>query len=149
VSSWWVCVSQVLGPCVAVGGVVGAAGSTSNMVSNPSGEGGSTAGWTGNPGELAAVQQNGQWWLEVTANRPGPGWDYYQFPQLPDGTPIACAAKVMGSGTVYLSIWNGSTQLNSQQVALSSTPVVLTASGTIDQHPGWTPPQHGALRRPS
>ncbi len=123
-----------------------------NLVTNPSGVGGTVTGWTapGGWGPLTGVQVHGTWWFHwvsdnVQSHTPGPGsaWYSYTMANLSPGQTISCGFKAMGSGTIAEDIWtgnNGGDHLTAP-VALSSTPTVFTETEKVGAKPWPGPPQ--------
>ena len=94
-----------------------------NMVSNPSG-GNGTSGWSGT-GTLSTTSYNGQEAIEwqLPANEGGDKWIKFD-PAIPSSrintTPYIFSFQVAGSGSVFMDVWNGCSDIQSSPVTLTS-----------------------------
>lgn len=117
----------------------GALAASSNLIYNPSGAGGSTAGWyasySGNAGNpvLSAVTRGGAPWLQyaATLTENGGVWVQYNLPTylMQQGATYTCGFEAEGSGAIYADVWSGSkTYTSGAPQALSGTPQTFTVT---------------------
>ena len=99
-----------------------------NLVSNPSGQDGTT-GWTYTAGTLAAGTYQGgpdlNWSVPTTES--GDQW-VHVYPAVTDGDTYQFSVQVAGSGQVYLDVYDGTEDL--QSVAVDLTPQYQTLTWT-------------------
>ncbi len=113
------------------------AASATNFITNPSGVGGLTTGWSvgGGTGQLSGVQANGQWWLKYvpqTYNQYGGAWVVnYLGSSYAVGSSITCAGEFMGTGSAWLIAAAGAGNKSSNTITLSSTPTELSETFTM------------------
>lgn len=114
------------------------AASSANLVSNPSGTGGTTTGWAlsynGQNGSIKAVTKGGVSWLEYqsTLSEGGGVWVQYMLPTTTTGQTYTCGFEAEGSGTIYADAYNGTQDNQSPQVTLNaSTPQILKITFTV------------------
>jgi hypothetical protein len=112
-----------------------------NLVGNPSGQDG-TAGWTDTAGTLSAGTYQGSpditWSASVGPGpNPNPGdpgssnqWAHV-YPAVTNGDTYRFTVQVAGSGQVFMDVYNGSTDSQTQAVRLSSSYQTLTWVATI------------------
>ncbi|MHB1956858.1 MAG: hypothetical protein ACYCOU_24330 [Sulfobacillus sp.] len=82
------------------------------MVTNPSGTGGSTAGWNlahgGTGATLNSVTYAGgsavEW--QIQGNLGHPDWVWY-YPAVQNGKTYTFSVEVAGNGQAFLDVWNG------------------------------------------
>jgi hypothetical protein len=97
---------------------------TTNMVSNPSG-GNGTTGWSGS-GTLSTTTFSGQQAIEwqLPANQGGDRWTSFK-PSIQslrvNTTPYIFSFRVAGSGTVFIDVWNGCSDVQSSTLNLTSS----------------------------
>jgi hypothetical protein len=111
-----------------------------NLVSNPSGQGGSTAGWLDTAGTLSAGTYQGSPDIDwsVSAN-PGTNsldsatteqWVHI-YPAVTNGDTYQFTVQVAGSGQVFLDVYNGSTDLQSPAINLKPRYQTITWVTTV------------------
>jgi hypothetical protein len=112
-----------------------------NLVTNSSGQDGTT-GWTGTAGTLSAGTYQGSpdltWSVSVGPGpNPNPGdpgssnqWAHV-YPAVTNGDTYRFTVRVAGSGQVFMDVYNGSTDSQTQAVKLSSPYQTLTWVATI------------------
>jgi hypothetical protein len=102
-----------------------------NLVSNPSGQDGTT-GWTDTTGSLAAGTYQGgpdlAWSVPTTES--GQGW-VHTYPAVTDGDTYQFSVQVAGSGQVFLDTYTGAQDIQSPAINLSSGYKTLTWTATI------------------
>jgi GxGYxY sequence motif in domain of unknown function N-terminal/GxGYxYP putative glycoside hydrolase C-terminal domain len=102
-----------------------------NLVANPSGQDGTT-GWFNTAGMLAAGTYQGSSdlnWSVPTAQT-GDEWAHV-YPAVTDGDTYQFSVQVAGSGQVYLDTWDGTEDLQSVPVNLTSSYQTLTWTAAI------------------
>jgi GxGYxY sequence motif in domain of unknown function N-terminal/GxGYxYP putative glycoside hydrolase C-terminal domain len=102
-----------------------------NLVSNPSGQNG-TSGWSSSAGILSAGTQGGG---------PALNWVFGQtqdsqqwastYPAVQGGLRYTFSVQVSGSGQVFLDVWNGSSDVQSPAIQLGSGWQTLTWTTTL------------------
>lgn len=118
----------------------GAGAAPANLVGNPSGEGGSAAGWHlafgGREASITSVRENAEagagggsgsgWWLRYRSNLREPigSWVQYNL-AVEAGRIYTCAFEAKGSGTIYANAYDGLIDVPSAPQALSETPVTF------------------------
>ncbi|MGH3170248.1 MAG: hypothetical protein ACRDN0_30745 [Trebonia sp.] len=112
-----------------------------NLVTNPGGQNG-TAGWTGTAGTLNAGTYQGSpdiaWNVSAGPGPdPNPGdpgssnqWAHV-YPAVTNGGTYRFTVQVAGSGQVFMDVYNGNTDSQTQAVRLSSSYQTLTWVATI------------------
>ncbi|HEY1920767.1 MAG TPA: hypothetical protein VGH27_34795 [Streptosporangiaceae bacterium] len=102
-----------------------------NLVSNPSGQDGTT-GWTYTAGTLTAGTYQGgpdlNWSVPTTES--GDQW-VHVYPAVTDGDTYQFSVQVAGSGQVYLDVYDGTEDLQSVAVDLTSQYQTLTWTAAI------------------
>jgi GxGYxY sequence motif in domain of unknown function N-terminal/GxGYxYP putative glycoside hydrolase C-terminal domain len=102
-----------------------------NLVSNPSGQDGTT-GWTDTTGTLSAGTYQGgpdlSW--SVPTTEPDQQW-VHTYPAVTDGDTYQFSVQVAGSGQVFLDTYNGAEDLQSPAIDLTSNYQTLTWTATI------------------
>ncbi|HEX4211757.1 MAG TPA: hypothetical protein VIA06_00345 [Candidatus Dormibacteraeota bacterium] len=107
-----------------------------NLITNPSGADGTT-GWTTAGGTrsadatLSATTYQGQpalLWTDTTTTQPD--WIHY-YPDVQNGQTYTLSAEVAGSGQVYMDPWNGTTDVYTTPINLTSSFQKLTWTVTI------------------
>jgi hypothetical protein len=111
-----------------------------NLVSNPSGQSGSTTGWTDTAGTLSAGTYQGSpdinWNVSADpgTNTLDPGtsdqWAHV-YPAVTNGDTYQFSVKVAGSGQVYMDVYSGTADNQSPAINLSSSYQTLTWTVTI------------------
>ena len=116
------------------------ASAQSNLVVNNSGVDGNTSGWGPMPsgwGPLTSQVVDGAWWLDwvsPTVHSPNTGTAWYSYAlgnSVSAGEQVTCGFEAMGSGSIFIDLWNGTSDNISAPVALSSTPQMFTKTVTI------------------
>ncbi len=102
-----------------------------NLVSNPSGQDGTT-GWTDTTGSLAAGTYQGgpdlNWSVPTTET--GQEW-VHTYPAVTDGDTYQFSVQVAGSGQVFLDTYTGAVDIQSPAINLTSNYQTLTWTVTI------------------
>jgi GxGYxY sequence motif in domain of unknown function N-terminal/GxGYxYP putative glycoside hydrolase C-terminal domain len=102
-----------------------------NLVSNPSGQDGTT-GWTATAGSLTAGTYQGGpdlGWSVPTAES-DQQW-VHTYPAVTDGDTYQFSVQVAGSGQVFLDTYTGAQDLQSEAINLTSTYQTLTWTAAI------------------
>lgn len=107
-----------------------------NLVTNPSGADGTT-GWTTAGGSRSAdatlnatTYQGGPALLWTDTTTAEPDWVHY-YPDVENGQTYTFSAEVAGSGQVYMDPWNGTTDVYTTPINLTSNYQKLTWTVTI------------------
>jgi hypothetical protein len=102
-----------------------------NLLSNPSGQNG-TSGWSSSAGTLSAGTQDGgpalQWVFGQTQD--SQQWAN-TYPAVQGGLRYTFSVQVSGSGQVFLDVYNGSADLQSPAIQLTSGWQTLTWTTTL------------------
>jgi hypothetical protein len=106
-----------------------------NIISNPSGEDGTTNGWTvaynGQYSTLTSTQYDGSSALEWQVQDSGSqDWVSY-YPPVQNGKTYTFSVQVAGSGQAFMDVWDGTEDIQTIPVKLSSGFQTLTWTGTI------------------
>lgn len=142
---WKATVSRILvaGCTLALLGGTAAAASPANLVTNPSGVGGTT-GWSaaGTGAAVASTTLNGQSWLHFTYSGTGAAWIKYIVSSAAVGEQYTCGFEAEGTGTIYALFYDGKNLNRSATVALKpNTPTVFKESGVVVANTAATPVQ--------
>lgn len=106
-----------------------------NLVTNPSGAGGTTTGWfTGRASDtVSAVTIDGHPWLRFQSPSGLYDWAVYKFApaELNAGQEYTCGFEAMGNGTVFAMFYDGQKLHDGVARALTNTPQIFEESATI------------------
>lgn len=106
-----------------------------NIISNPSGENGTT-GWVvaydGQYSTLTSTSYNGSSALEwkINDNTGSEDWVSY-YPPVQNGKTYTFSVQVAGSGQAFMDVWDGTQDIQTIPVKLTSGFQTLTWTGTI------------------
>ena len=102
-----------------------------NLVSNPSGQNG-TSGWSSSAGSLSTGTQGGGSALNWVFGQTQDSQQWAStYPAVQGGLRYTFSVQVSGSGQVFLDVWNGSSDVQSPAIQLGSGWQTLTWTTTL------------------